>query len=385
VRFTGPLAGIRVVEIGSIGPGPFCAMLLADLGADVIRVDRAENAHLVSPNSDFRTELLHRGRRSVAVDLKHPDGAGVVLDLVERADALIEGFRPGVAERLGIGPDVCAERNPGLVYGRMTGFGQDGPMAQAVGHDVNYVALSGVLSMIGRHAQPPTPPLSLVGDFGGGGYLLALGVLAALLERRRSGRGQVVDAAMTEGAALLGTAFFGYHQTGSWHERGTNLVDSGAPYYDAYETADGRWLSVGALEKRFYDDLVDLLELPAELPDRDDRANWPVLKKIFADAVRKRTRDEWTALAEGRNPCVAPVLEPDEAPRHPQHMARRAFTEVDGLTQPAPAPKFSRTPAEIDARPPLPGEHTVEALRDWGIEQERLSAWQHAGAIRQEG
>lgn len=385
MRFTGPLAGIRVVEIGSIGPGPFCAMLLADLGADVVRVDRAANAHLVGPTSDFRTELLHRGRRSVAVDLKHPDGAAVVLDLVARADALIEGFRPGVAERLGIGPEVCADRNPGLVYGRMTGFGQDGPMAQAVGHDLNYVALSGVLSMIGRHGQPPTPPLSLVGDFGGGGYLLAFGILAALLERQRSGRGQVVDAAMVEGAALLGTPFFGYRQTGAWHERGTNLVDSGAPYYDAYETADGRWLSVGALERRFYDDLVDLLELPADLPDRDDRANWPALKKIVADAVRKRTRDEWTALADGRIPCVAPVLEPDEAAAHPHNVARHAFTEVDGLTQPAPAPKFSRTPAEIDARPPLPGEHTVEALRDWGIDQERLAAWQLAGAIRQEG
>ncbi|NKQ51912.1 CoA transferase [Amycolatopsis sp. K13G38] len=384
MKFTGPLAGTRVVEIGSIGPGPFCAMLLADLGADVIRVDRAAGAGLVSPNSDFRTELLHRGRRSVAVDLKHPDGPAVVLDLVARADVLIEGFRPGVAERLGIGPEVCAERNPGLVYGRMTGFGQDGPMAQAVGHDLNYVALSGLLSLIGRRGQPPTPPLSLIGDFGGGGLLLAFGLLAALLERQRSGRGQVVDAAMAEGAALLGTPFFGYRQTGSWHERGANLVDSGAPFYDAYETADGRWLSVAALEQRFYDDLVDLLELPADLPDRDDRANWPVLKKVFADAVRRRTRDEWAALAEGRSPCVAPVLEPDEAPRHPQHVARRAFTEIDGLTQPAPAPKFSRTPAQVDAGPPLPGEHTVEALRAWGVDDDRLAAWQHAGAIRQE-
>lgn len=383
--FTGPLAGIRVVEIGSIGPGPFCAMLLADLGADVIRVDRAAGASLVSPNADFRTELLHRGRRSVAVDLKRPEGAEVVLELVERADALLEGFRPGVAERLGIGPDACAERNPSLVYGRMTGFGQDGPLAKTVGHDVNYVALSGVLSMIGRHGQPPTPPLSLVGDFGGGGYLLALGLLAALLERQRSGLGQVVDAAMTEGAALLGTPFFGYRQTGSWHERGTNLVDSGAPFYDVYETADGRWLSVGALEQRFYDDLVAMLELPDDLPDRDDRANWPRLKSLFAEAVARRTRDEWVAIAEGRNPCVAPILEPEEAPGHPHHLARGAFTDVDGLTQPAPAPKFSRTPAEVDAPPPAPGEHTVEALRSWGVGEQRLAAWHQAGAIRQEG
>src|ERR1700712_1436778 len=240
--FTGPLQGIRVVEIGSIGPGPFCAMLLADLGADVIRVDRKSGAALVSPNADFRSELLHRGRRSIAVDLKHPDGAEIVLSMVEKADVLIEGFRPGVTERLSIGPEQCAARNPRLVYGRMTGFGQDGPMSQAVGHDLNYVALSGVLSMIGRNGQPPTPPLSLVGDFGGGGMILAMGILAALLERQQSGLGQVIDASMVEGAALLGTAFFGFSQSGTWRpERGTNIVDSGAPYYDVYETADGRW------------------------------------------------------------------------------------------------------------------------------------------------
>ncbi|KAA9164479.1 CoA transferase [Amycolatopsis acidicola] len=379
---TGPLAGIRVVEIGSIGPGPFCAMLLADLGAEVLRIDRAAGAGLVGPNADFRTELLHRGRRSVAVDLKHPDGAGVVLDLVERADALLEGFRPGVAERLGIGPGDCLARNPALVYGRMTGFGQDGPMAQAVGHDLNYVALSGVLSLIGRQGQPPTPPLSLVGDFGGGGYLLALGMLAALLERHRSGKGQVVDASMVEGAALLGTAFFGFAQTGAWNpERGTNLVDSGAPYYDVYETADGRWLSVAALEKRFYDDLVDLLGLPADLPDRDDRSGWPRLRKLFADAVRTRTRDEWAALAEGRTPCVAPMLDVDEAPEHPHNVARKSFVDKGGLTQPAPAPKFSRTPAALGHPPPAPGEHTEQALRDWGVSGQRVDDWRRSGAI----
>src|SRR6195952_2699499 len=276
--FTGPLAGIRIVEIGSIGPGPFCAMVLADLGADIIRVDRTSGAVLVGPNADYHKELLHRGRRSVAVDLKHPDGAEVVLSLVERADALIEGFRPGVTERLGIGPDACLERNPGLVYGRMTGYGQDGPMAQAVGHDLNYVAQSGVLGMIGRRGQPPTPPLSLVGDFGGGGLLLALGILAAIVERSVSGQGQVVDAAMVEGAALLATPFFGYLQTGAWNaERGTNIVDSGAPFYDAYEGADGRYLTVAAMEPKFYAALVELLQL-TDLPDQHDQARWPEMK-----------------------------------------------------------------------------------------------------------
>lgn len=383
--FTGPLRGLKVVEIGSIGPGPFCAMLLADLGADVIRVDRAAGAALVGPNADFRTELLHRGRRSVAVDLKHPDGAEVVLALVERADVLLEGFRPGVVERLGIGPDVCAQRNPALVYGRMTGYGQGGPLAQEVGHDINYVALSGALSMIGRRDQPPTPPLSLIGDFGGGGMTLAFGVLAALWERQRSGRGQVVDAAMTEGAALLATPFFGYAQTGAWHrERGTNLVDSGAPYYDVYETADGKWLSVGAIEPHFYADLVELLGLPAELPAQNDRSRWPEMKEAFAAAVRTRTRDEWIDAVQGRTPCIAPVLEFDEAPAHPHHRARGAFVEVGGLVQPAPAPRFDRTPATVDGEPPLPGEHTREALTDWDIATERISGWLAAGALAEQ-
>ncbi|MFD4195242.1 CaiB/BaiF CoA transferase family protein [Amycolatopsis thermoflava] len=382
---TGPLSGVRVVEVGSIGPGPFCAMLLADLGADVLRLDRVDGAALVGPNADFRTELLHRGRRSVAVDLKHPAGAEVVLDLVERADALIEGFRPGVAERLGIGPDICLDRNPALVYGRMTGFGQDGPLAQAVGHDLNYVALSGTLSLIGRRGQPPTPPLSLIGDFAGGGSLLAFGILAALLERQRSGRGQVVDAAMVEGAALLSTAFFGYTQTGAWsRERGTNLVDSGAPFYDVYETADGKWLSVAALEQRFYDDLVDLLGV-ADPPDREDSSTWPRLRELFAAAIRTRTRDEWAKLAERRSSCVAPVLDTDEAPRHPHNVARGSFVERDGLVQPAPAPKFSRTPAALGRRPPVPGEHTAEALRDWGVAAERVEQWRRSGAIAGEG
>jgi alpha-methylacyl-CoA racemase len=373
---------MRVVEIGSIGPGPFCAMVLADLGADVIRVDRSSGAALVGPNADFRAEVLHRGRRSVAVDLKNPRGAEVVLALVDRADALVEGFRPGVAERLGIGPDACLAGNPRLVYGRMTGYGQDGPMAQAVGHDLNYVAQSGLLALIGREGQPPTPPLSLVGDFGGGGLLLALGILAALWESARSGRGQVVDAAMVDGAALLGAAFHGFVSTGVWRDaRGANIVDSGAPFYDAYETADGRWLAVAALEAHFYADLLAILELdPTTLPDRDDQAHWPRLKEIFAQAVRRRTRDEWVELAAGRG-CVSAVLAPREAWADPHNVARGTFVEVDGVTQPAPHPRFSRTPASVDGPPPAPGEHTREALASWGVPGGTIDEWERAGAV----
>lgn len=381
---TGPLAGLKVVEIGSIGPGPFCAMLLADLGADIIRVDRVAGSALVGPSDNFRTELLNRGRRSIAVDLKHPDGAEVVLSLVERADVIMEGFRPGVAERLGIGPEACTERNPGIIYGRMTGFGQDGPWAQAVGHDINYVALSGLLSMVGRHGEPPTPPLALAGDFGGGGMILALGILGALYERERSGQGQVIDAAMVHGAALLGTCFYGYTQTGEWNpQRGTNIVDSGAPFYDAYETADGKWLSVGAMEAHFYADLVKLLELPDDLPDQYDQSAWPRMKPIFAEAVKRRTLDEWLARAEGSNPCIAPVLDALEAPLHPHHVARGTFVEVDGLVQPAPAPLFSRTPAAVDRRPPVPGEHTVDALAAWGVDAGQVAQWLESGVAAQ--
>jgi alpha-methylacyl-CoA racemase len=357
-------------------------MLLADLGADVIRVDRVSGASLVGPNADFRTEVLHRGRRSIAVDLKHPDGPEVILSLADVADVLIEGFRPGVAERLGIGPQVCASRNPGLIYGRMTGYGQDGPLAQSVGHDINYIALSGVLSMIGRHGQPPTPPLSLIGDFAGGGMLLAMGILAALYERRHSGRGQVIDAAMVEGAALLAAPFYGFVQTGGWNpERGTNIVDSGAPYYDVYETADGKWLSVGAIEPHFYADLVELLGLPEDLPAQDDKSRWPEMKKLFANAVRARTRDDWLAAAAGRSPCIAPVLGPREALAHPHHQARGTFIDVDGLMQPAPAPRFSGTNPTVDRGPPLPGEHTRSALSDWGVAAEQVSTWLRSGAL----
>jgi alpha-methylacyl-CoA racemase len=385
VEHTGPLAGLRVVELGSIGPGPFCGMLLADLGADVIRLDRSSGAALVGPNADFRTEVMHRGRRSVAVDLKSPRGREVVLELVKDADAIFEGFRPGVAERLGVGPDDCLAVNPRLVYGRMTGYGQDGPMAQAVGHDLNYVAQSGMLALIGRQGQPPTPPLSLVGDFGGGGLLLALGILAAVWEAQRSGRGQVVDAAMVDGAALLGAAFHGFVSAGTWHTtRGTNIVDSGAPFYDVYETADGRWLAVAAMEAHFYADLLEILELdPASLPDQLDQTQWPQLKKVFADAVRARTREEWVARAAGRG-CVSAMLEVEESWRDPHNLARGTFVEVGGVVQPSPQPRFSRTPAVVDAPPPAPGEHTRTALAAWGVADATIAAWEQAGAVRQE-
>ncbi|MFC7506041.1 CaiB/BaiF CoA transferase family protein [Nocardioides sp. CPCC 206347] len=382
--FTGPLVGLRVVEIGSIGPGPYCAMLLADLGADVIRVDRTSGAALVGPNADFRTEVMHRGRRSVAVDLKHPRGREVVLDLVAGADVLIEGFRPGVTERLGIGPADCAAVNPRLVYGRMTGYGQDGPMAQAVGHDINYIAQSGVLALLGRNGQAPTPPLSLAGDFGGGGAVLALGVVAAVWEAQRSGLGQVIDAAMVDGSALLAAAFHGFVSTGTWDtERGTNIVDSGAPFYDAYETADARWLAVGALEAHFYADLLEILGIdPTALPDQNDRTQWPQLKKVFADAVRRRTRDEWIERAAGRG-CISAVLEVEESWTDPHNLARGTFVDVAGVTQPSPQPRFSRTPAYVDSAPPAPGENTREALDGWGIPTRKIDEWEAAGAIAQ--
>jgi alpha-methylacyl-CoA racemase len=381
----GPLAGVRVVEIGSIGPGPFCAMLLSDLGAEIIRVDRLVEGAPVGPSEDHGHELVNRGRRSVKVDLKHPRGAEVVLDLVERADVLIEGFRPGVTERLGIGPDDCLARNPRLIYGRMTGYGQDGPDAKTVGHDLNYLAANGVLSMIGRRDQPPTPPLNLVGDLGGGGMFLALGVLAALVERGASGEGQVVDAAMVDGAAVLATSFFGWAQSGEWSaERGTNMIDSGAPYYDAYECADGRWLSIASVEPRFYAAMLALLELdPQSLPEQDDRARWPETKALIATAVRRRTRDEWVERGRGLDTCVSPVLTPDEVEKDEHLAARGTFVRFDGVLQPAPAPRFSRTTASLSRRPPLPGEHTREALADWGCSADAVAEWVESGVIEQ--
>jgi alpha-methylacyl-CoA racemase len=373
----GPLAGIRVVELAGIGPGPFAAMLLADLGAEVLRVDRPEASRPAWPT------VLARGRRSVAVDLKHPDGPGVVLDLVAAADALVEGFRPGVAERLGIGPDPCLARNPRLVYGRVTGWGQDGPWRLAAGHDIDYVALAGALHPIGQAGGPPVPPLNLVGDFGGGGMLLALGVVAALLEAARSGRGQVVDAAMVDGAALLTTQFHELLAAGLWREeRGANLLDGGAPFYAVYETADGRHLAVGALEPQFWAELVERLGLdPADLPAQLDRDGWPQLRERLAALFRTRTRDEWCELLAGTDACVAPVLGLGEAPAHVHNRARGTFVEVGGVVQPAPAPRFSRTPPDPPRPPARPGAHTDQALADWGVAPDEVARLRAAGAV----
>ena len=364
---TGPLAGLRVVEVAGIGPGPFCAMLLADLGADVIRVDRPGGG---TRTVDTRFDVLNRSRRSVAVDLKNPGGADVVLRLAERADILMEGFRPGVAERLGIGPDACWERNPKLVYGRMTGWGQEGPLAAAAGHDIAYIALTGALHAIGRADGPPQVPLNLLGDFGGGGLLLAFGMLAALWESQRSGQGQVVDAAIVDGTATLSSMIFGMLASGFWaDQRGSNLLDTGAPFYDVYETSDGGHMAVGALEPQFYAELVRLLELSdADLPGQHDRSRWAQMRATFAARFKERTREEWTKVFDGTDACVAPVLSMTEAPQHPHNVARGTFVERDGVTQPSPSPRFSRTPGAVQSPPPAPGEHTRAALADWGFD-----------------
>ena len=350
-----------MVELASLAPAPFAACLLADMGADVVRVDR------IGPRPDFSSPLLDRGKRSIAVDLKQPAGVALVLDLVEQADILVEGYRPGVAERLGLGPDVCLSRRPSLVYGRMTGFGQDGPMAGRAGHDINYIALAGVLGRIGRAGQPPTPPLNLVGDFGGGSMFLLFGLLCALHEAGRSGCGQVVDASMVEGSAYLMLPFFGGAPTSvEPPERGTGLLDSGAPFYDAYRTADGRWVAVGAIEARFYAALLAGLGLEADrIPPQFDSGSWPAMKERFAAIFATRTRDDWEQVFAGTDACVTPVLAFDELVDHPQHRARRLFEESGGVTQPVPVPRLSRTPGRVGGPPPEPGRHTREVLEDW--------------------
>jgi len=372
---SGPLHGVKVIEIASIGPGPFAAMLLADLGADVIRLDRAGGA--ANPLGEGAWNFMHRGRRSAAVDLKHADGRELVLRLSERADALIEGFRPGVMERLGLGPDDVAARNPRLVYGRMTGYGQDGPLAHVAGHDINYIAVAGALGAMGRTGEKPPIPLNLVGDFGGGATLLALGIVSAMLEARGSGRGQVVDAAMVDGSALLMTMFHALRAHGMWRdEPGTNLLDSGAHFYEVYATADGGHVAVGALEPQFYANLLRLLELdPDEFP-QFDQARWPELKQRFAEVFATRTRDEWAQRLEGEDACATAVLALHEAPQHPHNVARGTFTEYG----PAPAPRFSRTPAAISRPPAEPGADTDAVLADWGIED--VAALRAAGAVR---
>jgi alpha-methylacyl-CoA racemase len=377
----GPLSGIKVVEITGIGPGPFCAMMLADLGADVLRIDRSATVRPQMPDKPSN-DVLARGRRSIGVDLKNPEGVELVLKLIERADVLTEGFRPGVMERLGLGPDVCLTRNPKLVYGRMTGFGQDGPMAQAAGHDINYIALAGALAHIGREGDKPLPPLNLVGDFGGGGMLLALGVCAALVERSRSGKGQVVDAAMVDGAATLMAFIHGFYASGGWGERGTNLLDTGAHFYDTYETKDGKYVSIGSIEPQFYAELLEKTGLDKEpLPNQMDRTQWRAMKQRLTALFKTKTRDEWCALMEGSDVCFAPVLTIPEAYAHPHNIARRTFVDVAGVTQPAPSPRFSRTPGEIKRPPPHPGQHTDEALADWGIAAEDVAKLRNAKAI----
>lgn len=365
IKSSGPLTGVRIVELVGIGPGPFAAMMLADLGADVIRVDRPGGGAAVVP---YESDLLGRGRPSIAVNLKDERGIALVLELVEKADVLIEGFRPGVTERLGLGPDDCFARNPKLVYGRMTGWGQDGPLSQSAGHDVNYISIAGALHPIGRAGGPPQIPLNLVGDFGGGSLYLVAGVLAAVIEARTSGQGQVVDAAIVDGAAHLMTMMVGMQHAGAWSgDRGTNLLDTGAPFYDVYETSDGRHMSVGALEPRFYLDMEKLLEVD-DLPDRHDIKQWPALRSRLAEVFAEKTQAEWTAIFGGSDACVAPVLPLAEAHEHPHIVARGTYVAHEGLTQPAPAPRFSRTTANLTTPPAKPGANTTEALGAWGIQ-----------------
>ena len=377
----GPLKGIRVVEIAGIGPGPFAAMMLADLGADVVRIDRADRVRDEVPDTPH-PDLLNRGRRSVGIDLKHPEGADAVLKLVEGADGLIEGVRPGVAERLGIGPDACLARNPKLVYGRMTGWGQDGPYSSMAGHDINYIALSGVLGAIGREGEAPVPPVNLAGDFGGGGMLLALGMLAGMLEARTSGQGQVVDASMVEGSALLITMIYGMQAMGAWGPRGTNMLDTGAWFYDVYECADGEYISLGSLEPQFFAEMTEKTGIDADGISQNDRATWPEMRDRLAAAVKAKTRDEWCEILDGSDVCFAPVLSLAEAPEHPHNIARGTFVEVGGAIQPGPAPRFSRTPAEIARPSPNPGQHTAEALSDWGFDPDEVAHLRASGAVR---
>lgn len=377
----GPLKGLKVIELAGIGPGPMAAMLLADLGATVLRVDRKEPSGLGVPRP-ARFDLLLRNRRSVPVDLKDPAAVRFVLDLVAGSDVLIEGFRPGVAERLGLGPDVCLQRNPKLVYGRITGWGQEGPLANIVGHDINYIALTGALHAFGRAGQGPAPPINLVGDFGGGTMYLVTGILAALWEAKASGRGQVVDAAMVDGVASLMTQPHGTFAAGMMNnERGTNVTDSGAPFYDAYRCSDGKWVSLGAVEAKFYAQVLRVLDLEALLPEQWKRETWPAAKRQIAERIARRTRDEWCRLFEGTESCFAPVLSIDEAPEHPHLKARGTYVDIDGVTQPAPAPRFSRTTAETP-KPfrPWKREEAQEILGPW-LDEAQVGSAREAGVI----
>ncbi|MBU6374299.1 MAG: CoA transferase [Alphaproteobacteria bacterium] len=361
---TGPLSGVKVVEFQGIGPGPFTAMLLSDMGADVVRIDRKGGA------GGAKFDITSRGRRSVALDLKNPADVETALALISKADALIEGFRPGVMERLGLGPDVALARNPKLVYGRMTGWGQTGPLALAAGHDINYIALTGALHAMGRKDDTPAPPLNLVGDFGGGALYLAMGICAALVEAGKSGKGQVIDCAMTDGAASLMAMFYGMRGAGIWTDaRDSNLLDGGAHFYDTYATKDGKWVALGSIEPQFYALLLEKAGLAADPAFRAqmDRSAWPDLSKKLAAVIATKTRDEWCALMEGTDVCFAPVLSMEEAPKHPHNAARETFVEVAGVVQPNAAPRFSRTPGAVQGPAPAVGAHTDEVLKEWGV------------------
>jgi len=378
----GPLQGVKIVELAGIGPGPFSGMLLSDMGADIVRVDRAGQ---VNPASFDKPNLepMYRGRRSIGVDLKNPEGVETVLRLVEQADALIEGYRPGVTERLGLGPDVCLARNPRLVYGRMTGWGQDGPMAQAAGHDINYIALAGALAHFGRAGDKPVPPINVVGDFGGGGMFMAFGIVCGVLEAQRSGKGQVIDVAMVDGSAVLMTMMWGLKAIGFWDEAlGQNVLDSGAPFYDTYETADGKHVALGSLEPQFYAELIQRLGLEGDdLPAQMDRSGWPVLREKFTALFKTKTRAEWDAILRGSDACYAPVLTMSEAANDEHIRARGTIVEAHGVAQPAPAPRFSRTAPEIGLPAPWAGQHTDEALTDWGFSASDIAKLRETGAI----
>ena len=374
----GPLKGLKIIEMAGIGPGPFCGMVLADLGAKIIRVDRAS-----AIGTGSKQDAANRGKKSIAVDLKSEEGVEVVLKLVETADAIFEGFRPGVMERLGLGPDVCSKRNERIVFGRMTGWGQEGPLANAAGHDINYISLTGALAAIGRPGSPPVPPLNLIGDFGGGGMLLALGLVAALLESKESKKGQVVDAAMTDGSALLMTMIYTMQSSGVWKtSMGSNLLDGGSHFYDTYECKDGKFISLGSIEPQFYALLCQIAELDESIfSNQMSRDSWPEQKEAIKKIILDKTRDEWCELMEGTDVCFAPVLDMSEAPKHPHNIERKTFIDLEGVTQPAPAPRFSRTEPEVVSSPSVVGEHTDEVLTSIGLSDEDINTLKTSGAV----